>query len=34
MSLKTSASGRIDMGISVDDTVEEEPQDVEINPYL
>lgn len=32
--IKTSASGRIDMGISVDDTVEEKPQDVEVNPYL
>ena len=34
LNIKTSASGRIDMGISVDDTVEEKPQDVEINPYL
>ena len=34
LNIKTSASGRIDMGISVDDTVEEKPQDVEVNPYL
>lgn len=34
LNIKTNASGRIDMGISVDDTVEEKPQDVEINPYL
>lgn len=34
LNIKTSASGRIDMGISVNDTVEEKPQDVEVNPYL
>lgn len=34
LNIKTSASGRIDMGISVDDTVEETTQDVEVNPYL
>lgn len=34
LNIKTSASGRIDMGISVDDTVEEKPQDIEVNPYL
>lgn len=34
LNIKTSASGQIGMGILVDDTVEEKPQDVEVNPYL
>lgn len=33
LNIKTSASGQIDMSIAVDDTIEEKPQDVEINPY-
>lgn len=33
LNIKTSASGQINMGISVDDKVEESEENVEVNPY-
>ena len=33
INVKTSASGQIGLGIAMDDTVTETPEDVEVNPY-